>query len=218
MRDTEDLGLITRILVGVNIFIFMLGILSGGIADFLYDHGMFVTERVFSGHEYHRILTSLFLHADSGHLFSNMAALLYVGNAVESSYGRRDFLFIYLLSGILGNFTSAVVETVLGVSWASLGASGCIFGLMGALLIAAIPRRRSALSSILEAGGEAAPVVVRRVSRITPLRVGIMALYSLYMGFLSPNTNNAAHLGGLIGGLIVGAGLRFLGGSYNEEG
>ncbi|MDO4285661.1 MAG: rhomboid family intramembrane serine protease [Eubacteriales bacterium] len=175
---------VTAALVALNVLVFLIMWLSPAARAFLYDRGTLVTERVLRGGEVYRILTSMFLHAGVTHLFSNMIMLYFAGEVVERQMGSLPYLILYLVSGIAGNVTSMVVEQAMGQTWISLGASGAIFGVMGAFLLLAVLHR----------GPRA---------RTEPLRIAMGIGLSLYNGFVSVGTNNAAHVGGLLGGLLV---------------
>ena len=124
-----------------------------------------------------RLFTSMFLHADAIHLFSNMVALLIFGTAVENNFRRIEFIIIYLLSGLIGNLFSLVL---LPINTISLGASGAIFGLIGAAFIFFAKEDQ------------------------TFLILGLV--YVLYFVFTSfaPGINYWAHIFGLIGGILLG--------------
>lgn len=135
-----------------------------------------------------RLLTALFLHGGLLHVGLNMFALYQAGQVVERLFGRAGFVVVYLGAGLLGNVAS--------LWWrqgaVSIGASGAIFGVYGALLAYLTVQRGSV------------PVEVFREMRSGTL--GFLG-YSLFAGFAIAGIDNAAHLGGLLGGLILGAAL-----------
>lgn len=135
-----------------------------------------------------RLLTGLFLHGGLLHVALNMFALYQAGQVVERLFGRFGFAVVYLGAGLLGNLAS--------LWWrqgaVSVGASGAIFGVYGALLAYLMIQRGSV------------PVEVFREMRSGTL--GFIG-YSLFAGFAIAGIDNAAHLGGLLGGLILGAAL-----------
>ncbi len=127
----------TFILLGINIAVFLAmtvyGALNGlglnGSQDFrvLLAFGAMQNELIAQG-DYHRLLTSMFLHIGLIHLAFNSYALFIVGQDVERLYGSARFLLIYFLSGLGGSLASFVF----GAGGISAGASGAIFGLFGA--------------------------------------------------------------------------------------
>lgn len=134
---------------------------------------------LFKAGEYYRILASIFLHGSLWHLIINMYSLWIIGSQVENFVGKYKFLAIYLLSGLMGNLLSLVF---LGNNIA-IGASGAIFGLMGCLLYFGY-HYRLYLSSAL-------------TNQIIPI-----ILLNLFLGFAISGIDNAAHIGGLIGGYL----------------
>jgi rhomboid protease GluP len=140
-----------------------------------------------------RLVTSLFLHGSLLHLAFNMLALWQVGQLVERIFGSLRFSFLYLLSGIAGSLASALWGALGAMLWHShvnsVGASGAIFGIIGGLL-AFIGREHSGVP----------PTVVQDLrSSIWPF-----LLFNIGAGFLYPHTDNAAHIGGLVGGYLAG--------------
>lgn len=130
--------------------------------------------------EFYRLLTSIFLHGDIFHLAFNMYALYILGPQLESFFGKTKFTVIYLLSGIIGNLFTMLF---LGDYQVGIGASGAIFGLLGAMLYFGY-HYRIYLSEVLK-------------TQIIPLII-INLFLSMIMGF-----NNIAHLGGLFGGYLA---------------
>jgi rhomboid protease GluP len=135
--------------------------------------------------EWWRLFTSLFIHFGIPHLILNMIALIMFGPLVERLYGSVNYLAIYLLTGLAGNLAS--------ISWQpginSAGASGAIFGILGALL--AVQLR----------AGDTFPVVILRPIRNSTL---VFLGLSLYAGFRFKGIDNAAHLGGVATGFLLG--------------
>ena len=128
-----------------------------------------------------RLLTSAFLHAGLIHLLVNMYSLAILGTQVETFIGKWKFLFIYLISAISGNLLSLVfsAENVI-----SVGASGALFGLMGALLYFGY-HYRLYLSEAIR-------------NQIIPI-----IILNLLIGFTISGIDNVAHIGGLIGGYLA---------------
>ena len=133
-----------------------------------------------------RLLTCMFLHIGLLHIFFNMWCLWDLGAMCEGLYGHWTFACVYLISGIGGSLASVWWRPV-GVS---AGASGAIFGIVGALIA----------SHYL--GEFSAPLVVVRARMRSVL---LFAGYSLIFGAASGRTDNAAHIGGLVTGLVFGA-------------
>ncbi len=168
-------------IVCVNIIIF---ILCAFVGDMLYNKGAFSFLLISDTNQYYRLISSVFLHVDVQHLFSNMLVLYFLGNIVEEKIGHIKYLIVYFVSAIAGNFLSAIYEMAAGEMIATVGASGAVFGVMGSVLVLLVAH-----------GG--------KWENITLPRMLIMLVYSLYIGFTSENINNAAHIGGFLTGLLV---------------
>lgn len=170
--------IVTYILMGLCILMF---IVSGmGIDTItLIKYGANAFSLVKDG-EVFRLITYMFLHAGIFHIFFNMYSLYIVGPRVEDFYGKWKFLFIYLLSGISGGLLSVAMNG----DGISVGASGAIFGLFGALLYFGY-NYRGYIGAIIK-------------SQILPIIV-----YNLLIGFFIPGIDMWGHIGGLLGGLVV---------------
>ena len=131
--------------------------------------------------EYYRLLTCIFLHAGFAHIICNMYSLIVIGPQVESFYGKLKYLFIFLVSGICGSILSLVFSSS---NIVSVGASGAIFGLLGAIIYFGY-HYRVYLGNVLK-------------SQIIPV-----IILNLVIGFMISGIDNFAHIGGLIGGLFA---------------
>lgn len=131
--------------------------------------------------EIYRLLTCAFLHVGLIHLVVNMYSLRVIGPSVEGLIGKGKFVFIYLISAISASLMSLVF---VDSNIVSVGASGAIFGLMGALLYFGYHYRLYLNDAIK--------------TQIIPV-----ILFNLIIGFMMPGIDNGAHIGGLIGGYLV---------------
>jgi rhomboid protease GluP len=180
---------ITQALIGINalVFVAMLmagGSITGGTSDQLIRWGAnagFLTV----GGQWWRLLTCMFLHIGVLHILFNMWCLWDLGALCEALYGRWTFLTVYVISGLSGSLMS--------VAWqpgrVSAGASGAIFGLAGALIAS------------FWLGEFSAP---REAVRGALRSVVMFAVYNLLFGAISGRTDNAAHIGGLLAGFVMG--------------
>ena len=155
-------------------------------AVFMLRHGAMYEPMVMQGHEYYRIFTSMFMHFGIDHLLNNMVLLGALGWNLELETGKVRFVVIYLLSGIGGNVLSLYHGMSAETYAVSAGASGAIFGLMGALLYVVIANKG-------------------RLGRLSRRGILFMVALSLYFGLTSSGVDNWAHIGGLISGFILGA-------------
>lgn len=175
----------TVLLAGVNAIVFLLLSLQGMTedAEFMLHHGAMYVPYVAEGGEYYRLFTCMFLHFGFDHLMNNMIVLLVVGWNLELTVGKIKYLVIYLASGLCGNIVSAVWDIRVGEYAVSAGASGAVFGLIGALLYVTLCNRGQSES-------------------ISGRRLIFMILLMLYYGFSSTGVDNAAHVGGLLSGFL----------------
>lgn len=170
--------MITYWLIAVNVILYVIPILFGQYNNLI--NGYSVWGPAIREGEYYRLLTGIFLHGGLVHLLFNCYALFVIGSQVENFLGRFKFLVIYLVAGISG----ALFSMIFGGNYASIGASGAIFGLMGALVYFGY-HYRVYLGNVVK-------------SQIIPL-----IILNLILGFCMTGIDNFAHVGGLIGGTLM---------------
>jgi membrane associated rhomboid family serine protease len=172
-------NLVTKILIGINVGVWLLGLvvgfgtLAGRFALFRLEFLGGAPVGVADG-EWYRMLTAAFLHQQIWHVALNMFALWILGSALEPVLGRWRFIALYLLSALGGSAASLATSDVI-----SFGASGAVFGLMGALF-----------------------VVLRRFGRDVSAVLVILAI-NVVLGFVVPGIDWRAHLGGLVTGAAL---------------
>lgn len=174
---------VTYLLIGLTLLVYLgqwLGEIIFGV-DVILIFGAKVNQAIRAG-ELWRFITPLFVHGSLPHIFVNMYSLFAIGPAVERFFGPRRFLAVYFLSGISG-----VIMSLGFTEQPSVGASGAIFGLLGALG-ALLFLNRSVF-------GQAGSFQLRQIV--------FVALLNLALG-LSPGIDNWGHLGGLITGTALG--------------
>ena len=171
--------IVTYILMALCLIMFVISGMGVDV-NVLVKCGANVGDLVRHG-EIWRLVTHMFLHIGIFHLFFNMYSLYYVGTRVEDFYGKWKYLLIYFISGISGGLLSIAMhdENVI-----SVGASGAIFGLFGALLCFGY-NYRGYIGSMIK-------------SQILPI-----VIYNLLLGFFIPGVDMWGHIGGLLGGIIV---------------
>lgn len=181
MQQFKSKDYVTILLVITNIAVYIFCTIQGNV---LYNMGSLSVVDIINRQEYYRILTSLFLHANPQHIWGNMIFLAALGDMLERSIGHGRFFAIYMLAGIGGNLLSMGHELATGQFCSTIGASGAVFGLIGALLLL-----------ICKNNGTYGQISFRRM---------IFAIvYFFYSGIQSETTNNMAHLGGFITGFAV---------------
>ena len=183
MKRRQELPIVSGILVAANVIVYLICTFTGNL---LYNIGELDAAAVLLRREYGRIIYSMFLHAGIDHLFNNMVILFFLGAMIEKVTGHFQLLLIYLLSGIGANICSLLYKVMTMDSMASVGASGAIFGLDGVLLAWILLDRQA-------------------MPDVTPRRVLLMIVLSLYSGFTAHNIDNAAHVGGVLTGFAAGA-------------
>ncbi len=176
------------------------------MGEVVYTIGSMNAEKILVAHEYYRFLTSVFLHADIEHLVSNMIFLFGLGQMVEQVVGHISFSIVYLLSGFGGSIFSILYAVLTGKIYDAVGASGAIFGLVGALFILVVARdlkRRShsqGTVEILDQRGRQMPGAYESVS---VGRIIFAVVYMIYSGSRAAGVDNAAHVGGLLCGIMI---------------
>lgn len=166
-------------LLAINIIIFFLDLLPG-IGTLIYNYGLQANYLVAQG-EIWRIFTAMFLHDGFFHILFNMFWLYLFGPELEKIVGKARFLTIYLLAGVIGNLGTFFMYPE---NYASLGASGAIFGVFGTFGALVYYTRRTM------------PMLRKMIMPII--------IISVIMTFLQPNVNATAHIGGLLTGFLLG--------------
>ena len=134
--------------------------------------------------QYYRLFTSTFLHADFSHLTSNMVCLFFIGYYLEPIMGHIKYILLYLTSGIFASVCSVVYHSSTGNDALCMGASGAVYGVLGALVIYAF------LSRI-------------KKYKISISRILFLIGFSVVAGMQSTNVDHAAHIGGFVFGIIL---------------
>ena len=191
LRRQSKSMVVTQVLFGINVAVF-LGMLFAGVS--ILDHpagqdlvhwGANYGPFTVSG-QWWRLLTCVFVHGSFLHIALNMWGLWNLGSLAESLYGHWTFGGVYLITGV----AASVASVVWNANVLSVGASGAIFGIAGALIAS------------FYLGGFSLP---QAQIRGTLTSLVVFAGYSLLAGASSSSIDNAAHVGGLVSGLILGA-------------
>ena len=173
-------------IIAVNVLVFVYLSIIGSTLDleFMLKYGVMYVPFVMEYQEYYRFLTCMFLHFGFQHLAGNMVVLFFLGDNVERAVGKVKYLIIYIGSGLLGSAGSFAFAYLFNQNIVSAGASGAIFGVIGALLWIVIRNRG-------------------RLEDMTTFRLCLLIFYALYSGVTGENIDNAAHIAGLIGGFLL---------------
>lgn len=182
----DEVPFITYILLVINALVFIGEMINGGAenTDTLLKMGAQYWPSISENSEWYRMFTSMFLHIGIEHLAGNMICLFAIGPNIEGYFGHIKFIIIYILSGICGNLLSLGVELFTLDFYVSAGASGAISGLFGAMIIFAID-----------------PATKPKFSWY---KIIIYIVLLLIPGLGAHKVNVIAHLGGLIGGFVIG--------------
>ncbi|MGC2373208.1 MAG: rhomboid family intramembrane serine protease [Solirubrobacteraceae bacterium] len=186
MRDMATRPRVTFALIAINVLVFLgeegqLSISGAGVYGPVVNHGFLSRYTVGVEHEYWRLVTSGFLHENLLHIGFNMYLLYLLGMMLEPALGSLKFAAIYFTSLLAGSFGA-----LFATGSPSLGASGAVFGLMGAAVIELRARRMS----VMESG------------------IGGLIVINLILSFTLANISVGAHIGGLIGGALAGLAIR----------
>ena len=184
----KDKPLITIGIIAINVimylvtaylsFVYAKGSLFNSDTNVLILLGAKVNELIAKG-QYYRFISCMFLHGGIVHLGVNMYSLYAIGPMVERVYGRVKYLAIYFISGICASIFSYIFSTSV-----SIGASGAIFGLLGAVLVFAIRSK-----------GKTETAFIRSILSVI--------FINIFIGATLPNIDNFAHVGGLLGGMLI---------------
>jgi membrane associated rhomboid family serine protease len=168
-------------LVAINVLVYLVTVYQGGgvgrPGGKLFLDGALIGAAIRVDGDWYRLVSAMFLHGSLLHLAFNMFALYWLGTIVEQSIGSTRFLLVYFASGLAGSagallFTDPFTPTV--------GASGAIYGIMGALLV----------------------LEYRATGTFAGPALGLIAL-NLALTFAIPNISIGGHLGGLVGGILA---------------
>lgn len=136
--------------------------------------------------EFYRLLTYMFLHSNISHLLNNMLVLFFIGDNLERAAGKWRFLLMYFGSGFIAGIVSMSYNMYNKLNVISIGASGAIFGVVGAMVNIVIRNKG-------------------RLENISTRQMVLFVVFSLYGGLTSQGIDNAAHIGGLISGFLIAA-------------
>jgi rhomboid protease GluP len=183
---------VTYALIAINAAIFLIGMLSPQMELQFFNGGASRPFEVLIGGEYYRLVTAMFLHGSIAHIFFNAYALYIIGSSLEPLFGHARFSVIYLLGGLGGSILSVILGD-LSSNVGSVGASGAVFAIFGAEMIYLYRHRQ-----ILGARGQAQ-------FRNMLILIGINFLIGIVSSApgASVRIDNWAHLGGLLGGLLL---------------
>ncbi|SER38050.1 Membrane associated serine protease, rhomboid family [Gracilibacillus ureilyticus] len=173
---------VTSVIVGLQIAIWLISILFGSLGNYIYQIGIGFNYLILQG-EYWRLLTSIFLHAGTGHILFNAFSTVLFAPALEQMLGKGKFLFSYLFAGVAANVLTLVAIPDMPNPY--VGASGAIYGLFGLYLFMVLFEKK-----LIDPGS----------ARL----ITIIIIIGLVMTFINPGINITGHLFGFIAGIALG--------------
>lgn len=180
-------GVVTPIIVIVNVVLYIISCMNmddmgwSFILENLTDNAYAVIHE----HQYYRLFTSMFVHFSITHIMSNMIILVALGARIENLIGKMGMLVSYILTGLVSSVAS-LINNMENYTIYSAGASGAIFGLMGIMIMFAIFNKG-------------------RINDMSLWNLVVLSVLTILNGYVSgENIDNAAHIGGLAAGLIIG--------------
>ncbi|HIU66102.1 MAG TPA: rhomboid family intramembrane serine protease [Candidatus Caccomorpha excrementavium] len=177
---------VNTLMIAINVIVFFLTVRHTYSNRYLVEHGALYWPYVIGEGEYYRLFTYMFLHSGYSHIVNNMLVLLFIGDNLERAAGKIRYLIIYLGSGIMAGVVSMLWNIYQQEQVVCVGASGAIFGVVGAV----------AFIVIINKG---------RLEDISGRQIILFVILSLYGGLTSQGVDNAAHIGGLVTGAILAA-------------
>ena len=196
-------AVVTKALIAVNVGIYLLQLAMGASfnanSGWIFEHGALVANAIYgngqpagvANGEWWRLITAAFLHYGPLHLGLNMLVLWFVGGPIEAAIGRFQFLLLYIVSGLAGSAGALIINP----NAITVGASGAIFGLFGALAVLEYQHTGVLI------GGPAFTLIA----------------INLVFSFLLPGVSWGGHVGGLVGGALGMLALSRLGRTFHAE-
>lgn len=195
-----NLPVITIIFVSINVIVWFVLEVLGDTQDsyFMIEHGACYLPLILENGEWWRLFTCLFLHFGSEHLMNNMLILYLTGMRLEHALGKIPYVVLYLGAGLCGSVLSVSMEFSAAEYAVSAGASGAVFGVIGGLAALAVWNKG-------------------RIEGLTIRGLLGMLVLSLYYGFSTSGVDNWAHIGGMLGGLVLGSIFALLQFCHNKD-
>lgn len=190
---------VTIILIAINVIWFIVLMAGGDPSDasYMISKGAAYGPLIFEQHQFWRLLTNAFMHFSVMHLFGNMVYLGLAGYTIEKVAGHIRYLLLYLLSAFGSSVVSSAYYYFTGQYVVSAGASGAVYGLIGATIYLMFRNR-----------GRMRPVYLWT-------RIGIILIFLFYSNFINTGVDVVAHISGLVFGIILAFAL--IGGKKNER-
>lgn len=197
---------ISFVFILINVVMWVILEYNGGSTNLetLLRFGAINVDWILATGQYWRLISSVFLHIGFAHLAYNVFALYIFGSRLEKYINIPQYLFIYIFSGFIGGLFSFGGSMLMDTNSIAAGASGAIYGLLGAILI------------LSKASGQS-------IDGLNSYMMWLIFIFGIVFSVVSPSVDAFAHVGGFVGGLVASTpivifGKRQLGGTSNEEG
>ena len=176
----------TIVLGMINIFVWIFMEIYGSSTDVytLMRFGAIHIEYIIETHQYWRLISAMFLHIGGMHLLFNLFGLYLFGSRLEKYVSFQHYMMIYLGAGILGSILSFIYHVITETQVISAGASGAIYGLIGATLV---------LSKVMN----------KSMDGMSDYIIWLFFIYGIVYSVISPNVDLFAHVGGFVGGIVI---------------
>lgn len=185
-RESRKIPLVTAVIALINILVFIILEAGGSTLDsgYMLSHGALEYSAVFEQGQYYRLLSHFFMHFGMEHLVNNMFVFIVLGYHLENIIGRLQYFVMYMISGFASGIVSVLWYNILGEQCISAGASGAIFGIIGALFTLII-------------------IYKGRLKDISYRRIVLFLVLTLYSGARNPEVDNVAHVSGFVIGAVL---------------
>ena len=201
MFGIKNIPIITIILIALNLIYFIILALKGDVnnAGYMVSMGASYGPYVFQKYQFWRLITNMFMHFGVMHLLSNMIYLFLVGLNMERMIGRWKFLALYFMTGFGASLISTAFYYIRGDDVVSAGASGAVYGVIGALVVLTYKTRGRTSRSMMW------------------LRIGFVIIFLFYSNFMSTRVDVVAHIAGFILGIILAIAFNAAGTTRKEK-
>lgn len=191
--------IVTIVLIAINVIYFIILTIHGNVSDaeYMVAMGGAYGPYIFQNYQFWRLITNMFMHFGIQHLLGNMVYLGFLGYTIEREAGHWRYLLIYMLSGFGSSLVSAAYYYLTGQNTVSAGASGAVYGLIGAAVY----------------------LLVKNRGRMRPgmlwMRIGVILIFLFYSNFVTTGVDAVAHAAGFVFGILLA--IAFIGGKRNER-
>ena len=178
---------VTIVLIAINVIWFIILVAGGdaGDASYMISKGASYGPYIFENYQFWRLVTNMFMHFSASHLLGNMVYLGIAGYSIERAAGHWKYLALYMLSGFGASVISAAYYYMTGQNTVSAGASGAVYGLIGAAVYLMIKNR-----------GRMRPGMLW-------LRIGVILIFLFYSNFINSGIDAVAHAAGFVFGILL---------------